>query len=366
MIKPMRALFALLMMLSVGRGSAQDVIAFLDFMDRLHVFDRGVFRQIDHRKPQWVRYGGNKVVYADAQSDLVVYEQGEVRKVDDQAGSDVVVTDHLIGFTVAGMFKVYDTKPRTLTGVVGPHLTEDSIAAFKDEIQQTVGIYYNGASQLIEDQLAGNAMLQWAAGDNLLAWVSAYDRRFKVFYHGSIIELSDLVTEMEFKCGLDMVAYRDPSDMSFRVFYKGEVYDLEPQMPKRYEVGKGVMAWMDQTGALKVFDGKLVHTAMSFEPAKWAVADSLVVIEDRQFFNVFTNGRMHTVERVVPQQWQASWGSLAYVDVDRTLKIWRNGRAEVVLRGQPVQEFVLDRGLLLARLNQTTAKVWWRGQLYEH
>lgn len=362
----LRVWWSLLLMASAAGLAAQDVIAFLDYMGRLHVFDRGVFRQIDHRRPLWIKVGGNKVVYADAQSNLVVYDQGRTQRVDDQASSDVVVTDQLIGFSVAGMFKVYDDAPRTLAGVVGPHVTEDSLAAYKDNIQQTISVYYQGSTYPLEDQLAGNAVLQWGSGDNLLAWVSAYDRRFKVFYHGNIIELSDLVTEMEFKCGLDLVAYRDPSDMSFKVFHKGEVYDLEPQMPRRYEVGKGVMAWMDQTGALKVFDGRLVHTAMGFEPAKWSVVDSLVVIEDRQFFNVFTNGRMHTVERVVPQQWQASWGSLAYVDVDRTLKIWRNGRSEVVVRGQPVQEFVLERGLLLARLNQTTAKVWWRGRLYEH
>jgi len=351
----------------LGHGlSAQDVIAFLDYMGRLYVFDRGVFTQIDHLKPEWIKVGGNKVVYSDAQADLKVYQNGKVTKIDDAAGTDVVVTDHLVGFSVAGMFKVFDDKPRLLSSVTGPHITEDSVAAFKDDRLQTVGAYYKGEIVVIEDQLAGNALLQWKAGDNLLAWVSAYDRKFKVFYQGQVIELCDLVTEMEFKCGLDMVAYRDMSDKSFKVFYKGTVYDLEGQMPQRYEVGKGVMAWLDLSGALKVFDGKLVHTAMGFEPQRWEVMDSLVVIEDRNFLNVFIQGRVQAVERFVPEQWQASWSYLAYVDVDRSLKVWRNGVSEVVVRGQPVQEFVLDRGLILARLNQNTAKVWWRGALYEH
>lgn len=357
---------ALAMAMACAPLTAQDVTAFLDFMDRLMVFDRGSVQQIEPQKPKMVQFGGNSVVYADVRNDLKVYRNGRTEVIDRASGIEPVVTDHFVGFTVAGILKVYDGTTRMLCPNAGFHLIEDSLVAFKDEVNRTISVFYRGETTKLEDQLAGNALVKWKSGDNVLAWVSNYDRLLKVFYHGQIYELSDLVTAMDFECGLDMVAFKDSYDHTFKVFHQGTIYDLEERMPHRYEVGKGVLAWLDLTGSLKVFSGGRVHTAMTFEPQRWQVVDSLVVIEDQAFFNVFSNGRLHTVERVVPQQWQASWGALAYVDVDRTLKYWHNGNHEVVIGSAPVQDFLLDRGILRARLNNRTWRVWWRGEAYDH
>ncbi|MBX2979772.1 MAG: hypothetical protein KF905_10790 [Flavobacteriales bacterium] len=362
----MRTFLLLFTVLSAVHARTQDVAGFVDYMDRLYVFDKGVFRQVEPRKPISIHKGGNYIAYADNRDDLKVYRDGESRIVDRAGELDVIVTDHFLGFTVAGILKVFDGRTRMLCPNVGKYIVEDSLVAFEDIVNQKVQVFYNEETIKLEDQLAGNAVLAWQSGDNVLAWISSYDRLLKVFYHGRIYELSDLVREVDMKCGLDMVAYRDPYDHTFKVFHQGTIYDLEERMPHRYEVGKGVLAWLDLTGSLKVFEGGRVHTAMTFEPQAWHMVDSLLVIEDQSFFNVFSNGKLHTVERVVPQKWQASWGTLAYVDVDRTLKVWRNGVAEVVVRGQPVQEFVVERGLVLARLNIGTARVWWRGRTYDH
>lgn len=361
-----RLLLTLLLSWCATVVAAQDVTAFTDYMDRLYVFDRGVFRQIEPRKPISLYVGGNYLAYTDNRDDLKVYYNGTTQVIDRAMEIQPIVTDHLMGFSVAGILKIFDGKTSVLAANVGDFVVEDSLVAFKDEVQQAIYVYYGGKTLKHEDQLAGDALVQWKTGDNLLAWVSAFDRMFKVFYRGRVYELSDLVTDMDFKCGLDLVAYRDAYDHTFKAFHQGVIYDLEEQMPQRYEVGKGVMAWLDLTGALKVFEGGKVHTAMDFEPQNWEVVDSLVVIQDRSFFNVFNRGRFHEVERVVPQKWKASWGTLAYVDVDRTLKVWRNGVSEVILQGQPVQEFRVDRGLVLARLNIRTARVWWRGRTYDH
>jgi hypothetical protein len=350
-----------------GHGSiAQDVTAFLDFMDRLHVFDRGVTTQVEPQKPHVLHFGGNKVVYADVRDDLKVYQNGKVEVIDRASGIVPVVTDHFVGFEVAGILKVYDGRTRVICPNVGVYVIEDSVVAFKDEINQTVNVYYRGNTVKLEDQLAGNAVVQWKAGDNVIAWVSAYDRLFKAFYRGQFYELGDLVTDLDYQCGLDIVAYRDPYDHTFKVFHQGTIYDLEERMPQRYEVGKGVMAWLDLTGSLKVFEGGHIHTAMTFEPQRWTVVDSLLVIEDQSFFNVFSNGKLHTVERMVPQQWQASWGALAYVDVDRALRYWRDGKGEVIIGASLPQEFHLERGIVRARVNNNTWRVWWNGTAFDH
>lgn len=358
---------SVLLLLFFGQVSiAQDVTAFLDFMDRLHVFDRGTTTQIEPQKPRTLHFGGNKVVYSDVREDLKVYDKGRTVVIDRASGITPVVTDHIIGFEVAGILKIHDDRTRVLCPNVGKYVIEDSLVAFKDEVNQVVNLYYRGNTVKLEDQLAGNAVVEWKAGDNVLAWVSAYDRLFKVFYRGQIYELADLVTGMDYQCGLDLVAYRDPYDHTFKAFHQGTIYDLEDIMPQRYEVGKGVMAWLDRTGSLKVFEGGRVHTAMTFEPQRWTVVDSLLVIEDQSFFNVFSNGKLHTLERMVPQQWQASWGALAYVDVDRVLRYWRDGRSDVIIGATALQEYQLDRGIVRVRVNNNTWRVWWNGTAYDH
>ncbi len=345
---------------------AQDVTAFLDYMDRLMVFENGTFKQIESQKPKVVIIGGNAVIYANVQDDLKIFRNGVATVMDRASGIEPIVTDHFVGFTVAGILKVNDGRTKVLCGSVGKYIVEDSLVAYFDGINRVVNVYHKGETIKIEDQLAGDAILEWKAGDNVLAWVSSYDRLFKVFYHGSIYELSDLVTSMDFQCGLDMVAFQDSYDHSFKVFHQGTIYDLEEQMPERYEVGKGVMAWQDVTGSLKVFEGGKVVTAMTFQPQRWRMADSLLVIEDQSSFNVFSKGSMYTLERMVPDSWQASWGTLAYVDVDRTLKYWRDGNSDVVIGAAGIQEYALDRGILRARLNNRTWRVWWKGKAYDY
>jgi hypothetical protein len=366
-IRAMRRLKVFILSLAViSVAQGQDIAAFVDFFYRVHVFDHGKFSQIDPQRPKVLKLGGNKVVFRDVRDDLMIYQNGELKRLDRASGLEPTVTDHLVGYRVAGILKVYDDRLRMLTPNVQDFIIEDSLVAFKDEIRQHISVYYRGETIKLEDQLAGNAVVDWKAGDNVVAWISSFDRLFKVFYRGRIYQLSDLVTEMDFQCGLDMVAYQDAFDHTFKVFHQGTIYDLEDRMPHRYEVGKGVMAWLDLTNALKVFQGGKVSTVMDFAPAKWGVVDSLLVIEDQAFFNVFSRGRLQTVERVVPRSWQASWSTIAYVDVDGVLKVWRDGTTHNVVGPQLYQQFELDRNILIVRLNNRTARVWWRGQTYDY
>jgi hypothetical protein len=131
-------------------------------------------------------------------------------------------------------------------------------------------------------------------------------------------------------------------------------------------VGKGIMAYQDVNGALKVFEDGTVYTALSFPPQEWFVMDSLVVIKDQNFLKVFDNGKLHLVERFWPSQWAVSWGSLGYVDLNRNVRLWHEGASTILTRGEPVKSFTLDRGLLIANLTVNSVKVAWRGTTYDH
>lgn len=353
--------------LAATGGFAQNVTAFQDYMERLHVFDHGVVKQIEPQVPQNYFIGGNSVVYTNARGDLRIYRDGQVRDLDRTVvDGKPVVTDHFAGFTIAGSLRLWDGKrTRMLTPVVGKWVVEDSLVVYKDMIQRVINAFYDGEIVQLEDNLAGDAIDVWKAGDNVFAWVSTYDLKLKAYYHGLIYELTDLVSSVPFDCGLDLVAYQDALDRGFKAFHKGDLYDLDPLMPRSFQVGKGILAWLDQSNALKVFSGGKVHTVQDFAPARWQVVDSLVVVEDQGAFRVFQGDRSYELSRVVPKQWAAEWGTLAYLDVDGTTKVWSRGREEVFLRGEQVRALRVDRGLVLAYVG-TGARIWWRGARYEH
>ncbi|MCB0787361.1 MAG: hypothetical protein KDB88_05660 [Flavobacteriales bacterium] len=346
---------------------AQDVSAFLDYMGRLYVFDRGVIKQIEGIRPKSFAVGGDYVAYADARGDLKVYVDGRDRVIDRTVLGVPTVTDHFLGFETAGVLKVFDGEIHTLCGNTAGYVVEDSVAAFRDGVRQTLNAYYKGRIIQLEDVLAGDVVNAWKAGDNVIAWVSARERNFKVFYRGETQVLGDLVSSMDFKCGLDIVAFQDPYDQGFKVFHKGVVYDLEGQMPVRYEVGKGTLAYLDLTGALKVFQEGMIYTARDFEPDSWQIVDSLVIIEDLGQFRVFSEGKLHTLGgQFIPSLWEASWGSIAYLDNNNAIRVWRNEVEGVIDRGQPVRELRMHRGLVTAVLGTNNIKIWWRGRSYSH
>ena len=364
----MRALTFLMALLAACSGQAQNVAAFVDYMDRFHVFDNGQFKQIEGQRPIRYGMGGNYVVYASKNGDLRIYQHGAVKTLERTNVIEPTVTDHYLGYQLAGVLKVYDgSELNTLCFNTESHTVEDSVVAYYDGRYQQFKGYYRGETFILEDALANEPIRNWRSGDNVLAWVTTLERKFKVFYRGEIIEVNYMVDEnMEYKAGCDLVAYRDVVDFGFKAFYQGRFLDIEPVMPTRYEVGKGVMAYQDVNGALKVFEDGKVYTALDFPPQEWFVMDSLVVIKDQNFLKVFDNGKLHVVERFWPSVWSASWGSIAYLDLNRNVKLWHANTSFTLTRGEPVKDILLERGLLIANLTVNSVKIGWRGRSYEH
>lgn len=364
----MRTFLFTLALLSTLATAAQDVAAFTDYMDRFHVFDRGSFSQIDWQLPKQYRMGGNYIVYASKNSDLRMYRDGEISTLERTDQVFPTVTDHYFGYLLAGVLKIHDGKDLNVVCYnTEGHIIEDSLAAYYDRVNQRLSVYYEGNTIVLEDALAQWPLENWKSGDNVLAYVTTFEKKFKVFYQGNVYEVMYMVdSDLSYKAGCDLVAYQDVVDKGFKAFYQGRFLDIEPIMPTRYEVGKGIMAYQDINGELKVFEDGKIYTALDFPTQEWYVADSLVIIKDQNFLKVFDNGKLHVVERFWPSDLQASWGSLAYVDQNRKVKVWRSSGTAIVTNGEPVTKIQLDRGLLIATLNVNTVKVGWHGEVYKH
>jgi hypothetical protein len=347
---------------------AQDITAFLDYRERMIVFDHGTFTELEPLRPKAIGVGGDYIAYADATGDVKLYRNGSTTRLDRSNLVEPQVTDHFFGFDVAGSLKLHDgVALHSLCGNTGGYVVEDSIAGWFDVNQSMVRAWWQGQEYELEDALANDPVRTWKSGDNLLAWVTNVERKLKVFYRGYIQDVADVFDDgVDYKAGADVVAYVDPRGMGLKAFYQGDPYDLEAFKPTSYQVGKGIVAWVDITGSLKVLEDGKVYTATSYAPQEYHVKDSIVVYRDQDRLMVFQDGKVHEVERFWPEEWGASWGALAYRGADRTVRIWRKGVGEVALREQTAQRFTLERGLLVMYMPLNTVKVWWRGEVYTH
>jgi hypothetical protein len=360
-----RLLLPVLFLLVPYLARTQDVSGFLDYRDHFFVFDAGAFTELEPLAPRAFASGAGLLMYASSNGDLKVYKNGKVTTIDQNISTIPTITDNYIGYATAGVLKLYHHDSlHVLSRRVGTFLVEDSVAAFYDEVQRTLSIHYRGATIQAEDALLENPVQRWSAGDNTIAWVSKMTHELYVFYRGEVWTLGSLITDIPLTAGLDMVAFQDPSDKGLKVFYKGEVIDLEPVMPEAIHMGKGLFAYIDRSGALKVFQNGKVHTALDFTPDEYYVKDSLVVMRDKNQCRIFRDGVTQTALPYWPALWAARWSTFAYLDANGTLGVWSNGTASTVMQREPVRRILLDRGLITITLTNNATRVWWNGQVY--
>lgn len=361
-------LLAFSLVLAVLPVLAQTMGAYVNYRDRLIVFDDGVFKEIEYQKPHAVKVGGNYVAYLDNTDNLKVYQNGQVKTLEGSRNIDPTVTNYFLGYKVAGALKVYhDGKLTPLCYNTGAHIVQDSIVAWFDEVNMTLNIYENGETIILEDALALDPINNFKAGDNILAYITNVERKFKIYYDGGVWIINDFVPkDMEYKVGRDLVAYQDVSDKTFKAFYKGETYDIENFMPKRFEVGDEILAYVDVADNLKVFEGGQIYTAAEFAPDKIFVQDSLVMFEQQGFLWAFKDGKTHQVTRYIPKQWRASWGTIAFLDQNGFIRVFQDGEENMLSRDETVNEFDVNRNVIVFKVGVNTNKVWYKGRLYQN
>ncbi len=347
-------------------AGAQNTAAFVDPYDDFIVFESGLFEKVEGQRPVQFKVAGDQVGYVAYNGDLKVRTPGKTTTLERVEGLRPLVTGHYLAYNNAGALKVWDgAKLNTVCYNTESFLLEDSLVAFFDHARQMLNVFTNGEVILLEDALASWPVDNWKAAENLLAWITTFEHKFKVLYRGGIYELNDLAREAEYQVGRDVVAYRDESDESFKVFHRGEVHDVETFMPKSYQCGAGLVAYLDRSDELKVFQNGRVYTVLDYAPEFYQAIDSLVVVRDGNHLLVFHDGATNTVIQYWPETWKASWSTLAWIDSNNNVVVWKGGKSQIVLRGGPFDHVELQRGLVLATRGSTT-RVWWRGEVFTY
>lgn len=360
-------LFACLALSALTGAHAQSVVPVITSYGRLVAFQKGVFQEVAARRPQALHPSGKRLAFVTDAGELKLFVDGRVSTL--QAGEPVQVaaSNHLLAWKSGPSLRIPGAAGgKTLCPSVGRFTVSDSIIAFHDQMQQTLSAYWKGRTVPIADVLMSSESVVWKSGSNTLLLYDLGQRRVLLFYRGRTSVLCRGDNPARSEPGGDMVAFMDEFDDTFRVFDRGDEYEVEPFAPASFQVGNGLVAYVNSAGAFKCFQGGRVWDIADFAPDEYTVRDSVVVFRERDLFKIFSGGVVQMLERTMPAQWKVSGGLVAWTDVSGVVKLYHNGEKTVISKESGVDRFDLYPDAVSYRSNSGSTKVWWAGKLYDH
>lgn len=342
----------------------QHMAAYLDYRDRFMVFDRGQTRELENYKVNSFQVGGSCIGYNSYGDDLKVYYNGSVRMLEHVPPTDYTVTDHLMGYSIHSILKVFDDgEVMTLCNNTGGYIVEDSLIVYYDDVQQVLNVYRDGKIRTIEDGLLQWPIRSYASGDNILAYITEFDNKFKIYYRGELLVVDDNVRETVYKAGRDIVGYMNMATNAFMVFYKGRLYELEPFAPRSFQTGDEMLAYVSDQGDFKIFENGELVTISRFEPELYELTDSTLVFVEDGFLKTWCDGGVYEIERYVPSVYRVSERTIAYIDVNNRVKAFSRCRP-INISYEMVNSLDMIRNLIIYNVGVNTVKIWYNGKVY--
>lgn len=344
--------------------SAQHLTAYHDNQERFYIFDRGKTIQAEYLPVTQFSVGGNCILYTDNRNRLKMYHNGSITELEVNRPDKSVALDHLAVYSIGGVVKIIDNgKSVTISTNAVDYQAEDSLVTFYDATRELLAVYYKRRIHMLEDGLAGRQDNLFKTADNLVAYVSSRNQELTVFYRGQKRPVESFQSGGDFKAGRDIVAYINHSDMQFRIFYMGTVYEVETFAPASWQVGNGIAAYMDNNGYFRVFNKGVAEDISSLEPDFYRVVDNMIIYGEKGYFKVWYNNRLYTLESYIPGEWEASWNTVVYRDLNKNVKVFSQGESRI-LTYDLAEGISLDRDIILIDKGLNNHNVYYQGLKY--
>lgn len=370
----------LIVLAQFGVTQAQPVSAFVNFQNQFMAWDNGIERRIESLIPIKYKVGRVAIPYIDNTSNFKIYSRGGVQQINQGFTTDFTVTDNLVAYRNNNALFVWENgKSTKLSNYIASYSVGDSLVLFFDNVRSLYKAYYNGEIYEIESFLGAtnilnldtNAVLDGssiAAGqlpsvkvsDNIAAFVT-YANRFKIFYHGEMIEQENF-TVTSFDVGRNLVAYVD-ANRTFKIFHNGNTEEIENFPPASYKAGDNVVAYVSNDGYFKIYyEGEALEVGY-FSPEYYRVSDNVVSYKDPSgYFKVFYKGKVYTLDAFHPgNNYVAQYNSLVYTNTAGMIRMFSDGEVYDVTNAQ-VAEWRLDYDVLQYRFGQNMYKIFYKGK----
>jgi hypothetical protein len=362
-------LFLLLTISSIGKANAQNLYAYTAYNDNLNIFDSGTFTKAEMNKVQNLYVGYSYIAYKSYNSKLMFYWRNNLNDINESSFiSKAMPSKYLFAYLMGKQLKVIDKgKDRTLSNWCERAVCTDSIVGYYDGNKNQHFIYYNGDIFILDDVLNYDEdrlnKTNTAIGKNMVMYVNSY-KKIKLLYRGEFLDISDWSPDLKFDCGSDIAIYNNSDHTSFKAFCNGLEYTLESTMPESYQLGNGMVAYVDMLGQFKVFYNNKSISLLSAAPDKYEVVDSIISYSDNVHnWSIFYAGKAYRMLNYVPKLIKISDGTVAFIDNLNRLNVFQNGETKIISY-EIVTEFNVNGTVVSYTLGDKDVKIYWNGTTY--
>jgi hypothetical protein len=360
----MKKYFFTLFLLGFVKLSAQNMSAFVDNRGYFTIFDNGNVSTIEYNAPQSFQVGGNSVAYIDFNSTFKIYYNGEVTTLYNGPVNKYFCTHNIVVYNIAGQIYVFDRgKVRALSSNTGDYAVADSLVAYIDNTFNAFYVYYDHDRFTLENNLAINPLVNFAASNNTLAYING-NNEFKIFWNGGSVKVAQLSPgyTVDYQTGSDIVAFLAGTNNSLNAYYKGNFYTISNIPVKTYKAADDMVVYEDQNG-LHAFSGGKNYDLVSSYSITYNVSDSMLVFYTPGYFRVFNRGKTTILENYMPDEYAIDNNTLVYVNQQGGLKVFYNGETYDLTMFDRVQ-FKLEGNALWYKSQTMPNKFFLKGKKY--
>ncbi|GAA4454678.1 hypothetical protein [Rurimicrobium arvi] len=345
-------------------AKAQPLSYYTDVQNQVMVWDNGVIRKIDYLPPMEVKVGRIAIPYIDNSQNFKIYYRGGAQKITAGITNRYQSSDCIVTYLNATSLNVFDRgQIKNLTRLCQAFYAGDSIIVFADGRNQQYSAYYNGNVVPMEGFVADSSIAQIDVQSNIAAYVN-FARQFRIFYQGNLFT-QEVYPVSSFKAGRNTVAYVDAGNQ-FKVFNNGNTQILEPFPPVSYSVGCDMVAYVSVDGNFNIFHKGKVYKIGYFRP-DYTVTDFVCLYSDPSGYSkVFQDGNITTLEPYMPSNYRVQYHSVAYFDRTNVLKLYSNGEVyEVTSSLSPGDNtWSLNYDVIMYQVGTNLFKFYYQGTEY--
>ncbi|HQV01022.1 MAG: hypothetical protein JNK61_10205 [Bacteroidia bacterium] len=348
---------------------AQNLYAYQAYNNNLIIFDNGNFVTAETLPVLKKFIGFDYVAYISNNNLLKMYWRKQTNEINEAAF--ITRSEGKRGLFAYQMDKqlkvVYNGKDITLTTFCNNWNASDSLVLFYDDVRNMHFVFYNGDVFALDDVLQGKTGLfngsNCSIGGNILCYVNSFNK-LRAQYNGVFYNLSDYNRFLAFEAGNNICVYLNENSNAWTAFCNGYTNVLDQFEPQSYQLGNGMVAYVDNLQNFKVFYNDTIIRLLPVQPAGYQVTDSLISFSDNvNNWYVFYNGRMQKLENYIPTQIKMSNATLCYIDNVGALRVFIRGKSQVITTEQ-VRQFEVTNNVVSYTLGNSDVRIYWDGNKY--
>lgn len=354
-------LFLLLTFFAVLVAKSEGIALLEDDQERLFVFDKGEFRQLEHNKVQMQYVGENFAAYIDYMNDLKVYHNGRVTKVAESIDS-FQGSEKLIAWKIAGYLFVWqDGAKNQISRDVRMMKMIGGLIFFEDDYDNALKIYYQHQVYLFAQNHYSLQTKALDIGRGSVAVLDGDDQLF-VFSKGTMHVRKFTQQRILFSAGGDGILVKNYDTGALELISGEAIQTIEYFPPKWFKTQYKWKVWLDQSGNFNYWNDGQKELLTYQKPKILQFSPETMLFEDGDQLYSLHDGEDIFVCDYIPSSFEFYNDIFVYYNRQRQIELVRQGESRIIST-MPEVSFQLYFDVVVMKEGRKR-RVYYNGEIY--